>query len=116
METYFQKNLKYLRTQKRISQLNLAQQIGKDQSTIAYWENGKADPTLENVIKISDVLQVPIENFVGKDLTIDDGCQQISELELLFDQNKDILTDDDKDYIKFIIERRRKKVDEQSNL
>lgn len=35
------------------------------------------------------------------------------ELELLFDKNKDILTDEDKEYMKFIIEKRRREIDKQ---
>ena len=35
------------------------------------------------------------------------------EVELLFDKNKNILTQDDKDYIKFIIEKRKKEIDKE---
>lgn len=35
------------------------------------------------------------------------------ELELLFSKHKDILTDDDKEYMKFIIEKRKKEIDKQ---
>ena len=35
------------------------------------------------------------------------------EFELLFDKNKDVLTEDDKEYIKFIIEKRKKEIDKQ---
>ena len=39
--------------------------------------------------------------------------QEFDELELLFSKHKNILTDDDKEYIKFIIEKRRKEIDKQ---
>jgi len=35
------------------------------------------------------------------------------ELELLFDKHKDILTDDDKETIKFLIEKRKREIDKQ---
>ncbi len=37
----------------------------------------------------------------------------LDEVELLFDKHKDILTQDDKDYIKFIIEKRKKEIDKE---
>lgn len=36
------------------------------------------------------------------------------ELEMLFSKHKDILTEDDKEYIKFIIEKRKKELDRDS--
>ena len=41
------------------------------------------------------------------------STNKFDELELLFDKNKDILTDEDKEYMKFIIEKRRRDVDKQ---
>lgn len=35
------------------------------------------------------------------------------ELDVLFDKHKDILTKDDKEYIKFIIEKRKKEIDKE---
>lgn len=71
MDRFFNSNLKYIRKKYGISQQELANKIGKDRSSIAYWENGKADITLENVIKLSEVLNIPIHDLVGKDLTLD---------------------------------------------
>lgn len=113
METYFKKNLKYLRTKKGISQLNLAEKIGKDQSSIAYWESGKAEPTLENVIKIADTLQVPIEDFVGKDLTTMDEFS-FNKTQVLFDKY-DRLSEDDKKFIETYIIEKDKQIDKQNN-
>lgn len=71
MDNNFTNNLKYIRKQKKLSQQELADKIGVDRSTIGYWENGKADPTLLNVQKLSDALKVNIIDLVGKDLSID---------------------------------------------
>jgi hypothetical protein len=38
---------------------------------------------------------------------------KFDELEILFSKYKDILTDDDKETIKFIIEKRKKDIDKQ---
>lgn len=42
-----------------------------------------------------------------------DNSEPKDEVELLFDKHKDILTQDDKDYIKFIIEKRKKEIDKE---
>ncbi len=73
MSNYFVKNLKYIRNQKKISQQELADKIGVDRSTIGYWENGKADPTLLNVQKLSDALNINIIKLVGIDLSLEEN-------------------------------------------
>ncbi len=73
MSNYFVKNLKYIRNQKKISQQELADKIGVDRSTIGYWENGKADPTLLNVQKLSDALNLNIIKLVGIDLSLEEN-------------------------------------------
>ena len=52
-----------------------------------------------------------MDSLVGKDLRIKDN--EFDELELLFNKNKDILTEDDKETMKFIIEKRRREIDKQ---
>ena len=63
------------------------------------------------VAKISKYLNI-YDDFITKDLT-NETENNFDELELLFDKNKNILTEDDKQYIKFIIEKRRKDIDKQ---
>lgn len=41
--------------------------------------------------------------------------KSFDEFELLFYKNKDILTEEDKEYMKFIIEKRKKEIDKQLN-
>lgn len=63
-----------------------------------------------NVLNPNDILldnfDVNKENLKNNDVILD-------EVELLFDKHKDILTQDDKDYIKFIIEKRKKEIDKE---
>ncbi len=115
MENNFSNNLKYLRIQNNMTQEELGKKLGKDYSTIGKWENGSRSPIMEDVIKISQIFDISLENligdFLGKDLTTDNI--NFDELELLFNKNKDILSDDDKETIKFVIEKAKRKVDEQ---
>lgn len=111
MSNYFNKNLKYLRNIKKISQQELADKSKIDRSSISKWETGDFDPSVSNVISIANVLGVPIADLVYKDLQAENLI--VDELEELFIQNKDLLTDDDKDTIRFIIEKRIKENDTQ---
>ncbi len=109
MTNYFSKNLKYLRTKKNIDQKEMAEDLGIAQSTLSCWENGLRSPDLDMLSKISKYLDV-YDDFITKDLTENNS---FDELELLFNKNKDILSNDDKEYIKFIIEKRKKEIDKQ---
>ncbi len=113
MARFFNKNLKFIRQQKGISQQEIADKLKLDRSTISRWENNDMDATVENAIQVADMFNISIADLVGKDLTIDDNNNTFNELELLFDKNKDILTEDDKEYIKFIIEKRKKEIDKE---
>ena len=110
MNNYFAKNIKYLRKKKNIDQQIMADDLGIAQSTLSCWENGLRTPDLDMIAKISKYLNIS-DDFILKDLTKENST--FNELELLFDKNKDILTDDDKEYIKFIIEKRKKEIDKE---
>lgn len=72
MALYFNENLKYIRKLKNISQKELAEKIGVDQSTISYWEKGM-DVTVENAIKVAEILKIPFDQFLGKDLRFENS-------------------------------------------
>lgn len=113
MARFFNKNLKFVRQQRGISQQELADKLKIDRSTISRWENDEMDVTVSNALQVSNFFNIPIENFTGRDLSLNNDTRKYDELELLFDKNKDILTDDDKEYMKFIIEKRKKEIDKQ---
>ena len=48
------KNLKLIREQKGHTQLNLGMHIGVQQETISAYENGKAMPTAETLMKLAE--------------------------------------------------------------
>lgn len=114
MSEYFNKNLKYLRVKKGLSQDKLAKMIGKDRSSIAYWELGKSEPSIDNVIKISDALNIPIYDLTGKDLTKGDFDESSELDELLFSKAKE-LSDEDKKMILDIINAIKREVDKEEN-
>ena len=112
MARFFNKNLKYIRQQRGISQQELADKLKIDRSTISRWENDEMDVTVGNALQIADFFNIPMEELTGKDLTVNDN-NSFDELDVLFDKHKNILTDDDKEYIKFIIEKRKKEIDKE---
>ena len=112
MAEFLNKNIKHLRNIKGISQQDLADKVGIDRSTISRIENNEIETTIDNALKISDVLDVPIDDLLNKDLT-NDANYSFDKFELLFNKHKDILTNEDKEYITFIIEKRRKEIDKQ---
>ena len=108
----FSKNLRFLREKNKLSQNKLAELANVNQTTIARWESGEISPSLDNIFDVADALNVSVANLTGTDLEKEE-TNSFDELELLFDKNKNILTEDDKQYIKFIIEKRRKDIDKQ---
>ena len=111
--SFFSKNLEFLRTQKGLTKNELANKLKVNQSTISRWENGDMGVTVDNAYDVADFFNVSISDLTGKDMSLEN--KPFDELEILFDKNKDILTDDDKETIKFLIEKRKREIDNQNN-
>ena len=113
MAEFLNKNLKYLRIQRNISQQALADKIGIDRSTISRIENNEIETTIDNAIKIADILNVSVNDLINKDLTNEKINKNFDELEILFDKHKEVLSESDKAIIKTIIEQRIKEIDKE---
>lgn len=111
MKNYFAENLKYLRTKKGLSQNKLAELANVNQASINRWEAKEMSPSLDNVNDLANALGVSVGDLLGEKLYED----KFDELEILFDKYKDILTESDKEHIKFIIEQRQKEIDKELN-
>ena len=70
MESYFPKNLKYLRKIRRINQDELAQILGCQKSTISNYETAYSEPKRATLEKISDYFSVSIPDLLGTDLSM----------------------------------------------
>lgn len=110
---YFGSNLKHLRIQNGMTQQEIADKMEKDYSTIGKWETSQRFPVMSDVIKISEIFGVSLSDLIYKNLMETKSNKSFDEFELLFDKHKDILTDEDKEYITFIIEKRKKEIDKQ---
>ena len=80
MGNYFSTNLKYIREQKGLSQNKLANMIGVNQTTIARWEDDNRIPTIDNAVDISEKLNIPLPELLGKDLRLKQKDNNNSEL------------------------------------
>ena len=104
-------NIKYLRQINNLKQEDIANIVGKARSLVSQWESDDREITTEDIIKLSNYFKIPMDLLVGKDLRIKD--ENFDELEILFNKHKDILSEDDKETIKFVIEKAKRKIDEQ---
>ncbi len=65
MENKFKDNLKLLRQEKGIGQVELAQKLGVSKGIISLWENGLREPTMNSLIEMAKFFDVSIDYLVG---------------------------------------------------
>lgn len=63
-------NIRHLRTQKGLSQTAMAEAVGLKRGNIASYEKELAQPSIENLVKISDYFGVDIHQMVNEDLQL----------------------------------------------
>ncbi len=61
----FGERLKELRTERKISQMELAKATGISQSAIAKWELGKTEPTASALIRLSEYFSETVDYLLG---------------------------------------------------
>ncbi len=66
---YLPSNLKYLRKVKAMTQQDLAEALQLNRPVIGAYEEGRAEPKMETLQKLSTLFQVPLENLWSKKLT-----------------------------------------------
>lgn len=74
------KNIKRARVAKELSQAELGAMLGLNQSSIAAWEIGRAVPSSKNLLKLAEVLSVPVENLTGTTLPYNAEQRMIARL------------------------------------
>ena len=65
--TIFTERLKELRLKKGLTQTELGEKVGVKQNTFTNWEKGKREPSFENLIKLSDLLEVSLDWLFGRE-------------------------------------------------
>lgn len=54
----------------KMTRVQFAEKIGVSPCTIANWENGKSEPSLANLRKISEVSGIPMDNIAIPSLSM----------------------------------------------
>ena len=67
-----QKNIKKLRALKGLNQAEFAKIFGLTRANIGSYEEGRAQPKMEVVVKMADYFGIRLDEFVSKELTVND--------------------------------------------
>ena len=60
-------NLKKIRQEHKLTQVELANMLGISQKSYSHWETQKTEPTLENVVKLADFFGVSLDWLFGRE-------------------------------------------------
>lgn len=61
----FHKNLKRLRTRRKLSQEDMATYLGITRQGYSKYENAKSEPSLQMLMRIADLFEVSIDDLIG---------------------------------------------------
>lgn len=75
-------NIKFLRKRDRLTQEQLAEKIGIKRSLVGAYEEGRADPRLNNLTTIARTFDIAVDTLIGTDMS------KLSEAELLSHRGK----------------------------
>lgn len=83
MVRLFGQKLLHLRRSRRLTQAQLAQQLGEiTQSYVSYLEAGRKDPSIEVALKIADLFQVSLDYLLRDTITVEsDQCYPFPDRE-----------------------------------
>lgn len=68
MSSFISENIKILRKKRGLTQQQLADALKIRRAQIGSYEEGRADPKVETLIKMSDFFQVSLDHFITKNL------------------------------------------------
>lgn len=63
----FGKRLRKSRKSKRLTQQQIADEIGVNRSSYSNWEKGKRESSFENLVKLADLLEVSLDWLFGRE-------------------------------------------------
>lgn len=104
----FAKNLLYYLNYFGKEAANLCRDLNIPASTFSDWLNAKKYPRIDKIELLANYF-----NIQKSDLIESKSKKSFDELDILFDKYKDVLTEHDKEHIKFIIEQRQKEIDKE---
>ena len=67
MENTFKDNLRALRVDAGLGQVELAQAVGVSKGIISLWENGLREPNMSSLILLANYFKVSIDYLLGRE-------------------------------------------------
>ena len=103
-------NLRNIRLQRGMTQMQLAEGLHTSQSAITSWENGRREPDFRTIEKISDFFGVPLSALLPSNDNLDSSyvnvvaetLQQNPKLKTLFDKLR-FMSDRDLDAVAAVV-------------
>lgn len=83
----FNEKLFELRKEKGYSQEELADKLNVARQTISKWENGTTTPDFDNLIELSKLFEISIDEFVGNDFKKENLIEESNDKNLIVDEN-----------------------------
>ena len=62
----FGERLKAIRTEKYLKQTDIAEMLNVSGNTVYAWKNDKQEPSMATLLKLSEILEVPLDYLFGK--------------------------------------------------
>ena len=69
-KTIIAKNFRKLRSFKGLNQTEFAELFGITRSTVGSYEEGRAEPKLETLMKIADYFKLSVDDIIREELTV----------------------------------------------
>lgn len=115
MDTIFSKRLQQALNFSNIKPIELANKTGINKSSISYYLSGNYKPSQKHLELIAKTLDVTEAWLLGysDETNLKPPTTSFDELEELFKRYKHLLNDDDRNIIRYVIEKRIKENDIQ---
>lgn len=85
---YLAGNLRFLRKRRKMSQEELAMQLGLNRGNIASYENGSAEPKIGNLLRMAEYFSISLIDLAQRDLTREETLQSLVRLQGLCPQER----------------------------
>lgn len=104
----FAKNLKYYMNYFKKDRNDICNDLDIPYTTFTDWCKAITYPRIDKIEMLANYFDIK-----KSDLIENKYRDSLDEFEILFDKHKNILTKDDKETIKFLIEKRKREIDKQ---
>ena len=101
---FFPQNLKFLLDSGQITVKTILQLTGNNSpGLITMWKNGERQITTKDLLAIANHLGYTVDNLINNDISAQEN--NFDKIQVLYDKSKDILSDDDRATIEFIMKK-----------